>query len=109
MYLFWLLGCLHIGNHTPQVSQVPDARPMPPYEGGPSNISTVGRQKEALGWKLWCFAECLLVYHLLLFLFEFSGCHVDAGFIVEGETRGRIENVSRLHLKEREREREKYG
>ena len=104
LYLFWLLGSLHIGHHASQVPQVPDARPVSPYEGGPRNIGTVGRQKEALGWKLWCFTERLVIYQLLLLLFEFSGGHVDASFIVEGEARGRIENVSRLHLRERERE-----
>ena len=101
-YLIWFLGCLHIGHHAPQVPQVPDARPVPPYEGGPRNIGAVGRQEEAFGWKFRCFAERLVVHHLLLLLFEFSGGHMDASFIVEGEARGRIENVCRLHLRERE-------
>ena len=102
LYLFWLFCCLHTGNHTPQVPQVPDARPVPPYEGGPRDVGTVSGQKETLCWKFGCFTERLLANHLLLFLFEFSGCHVDACFVVEGEARGRMENISRLHLRERE-------
>ena len=106
VYLFWFLGSLHVGNHAPQVSQVPDTGPMPPYEGGPCYIGAVSRQKETLCWKLGWFTERLLVNHLLLFLLEFSGRHVDASFIVEGEARGRIQNIRRLHLRERKEERE---
>ena len=88
------------------MSQVPDTGSMPPYEGGPCDIGTVGCQKETLRWKLGCFTECLLLNHLLLFLFEFSGRHMDTSFIIEGEARGRIQNISRLHLREKKRGKE---